>query len=99
MPSVRLFLVSGRPGGALKWRLVRINVLMVFVHPLAPFSVAVCVGLSLSFFNFHSFRASVGLFFGFRSSSATCPGTQIWPKKRRSFFGQISSEMLDRQMP
>ena len=48
MPSVRLFLVSGRPVGALKWRLVRINVLMVFVHPLAPFSVAICVGLSLS---------------------------------------------------
>ena len=48
VPSVRLFLVSGRPVGALKWRLVRINVLMVFVHPLAPFSVAICVGLSLS---------------------------------------------------
>ena len=66
VPSVRLFLVSGRPVGALKWRLVRINVLMVFVHPLAPFSVAICVGLSLSFFNFHGFRASVGLFVRFR---------------------------------
>ena len=60
MPSVRLFLHSGRPVGALKWRLVRINVLMVFVHPLAPFSVAVCVGLFLSLSIFMVFVHRLG---------------------------------------